>query len=230
MTKIYLDPGHGGSDSGAVGNGLYEKLITLAIAKKVKSLLEENYENVEVKMSRTGDTYPSLSARTNEANAWGADVFVSIHVDAFTTNSARGFSSYIYPNSGAATSAMQNVMHEEIFKSVKHLNVTDRGKKQADFHVLRESNMKAILTENFFISNPQDAAYLKDSHFLDLLAHGHVIGLERYFGLKLKPFTPPPTKTTMYRVVTGSFASRENAEQRVADLKKAGYDSFIEVK
>ena len=229
MTKVYLDPGHGGSDPGAVGNGLKEKDITLAITKKVETLLKENFENVEIKMSRSSDTYPSLIARTNEANAWGADVFLSIHINANTSNLARGFSTYVYPNAGAATLAMQNVVHQEIFNAVKHLKVSDLGKMQANFHVLRESNMNAILTENFFISNATDAAYLKDDQFLDLLAHGHVIGLEKFLGLKLKPFTPPPS-STKYRVITGSFSSRENAEAHMADLKENGYDSFIEVK
>jgi N-acetylmuramoyl-L-alanine amidase len=229
LTKVYLDPGHGGSDPGAVGNGLKEKDITLVIAKKMAETLQENYENVEIKMSRTDDTYPTLTQRTNEANAWGADLFVSIHVNANVSSAVRGFSTYVYPNAGAATLAFQNVMHEEIFKAVKHLKVEDDGKMQANFHVLRESNMKAILTENFFISNAADAAYLKDDYFLGLLAAGHVIGLEKFLGLKMKPFTPPPS-STKFRVIAGSFSNKENAEAQVIRLKKDGYDSFIEVK
>ena len=60
--KLYLDPGHGGSDPGAVGNGLREKDITLDIAQKIQSILTKNYENVKVKMSRTGGTSKSLRA------------------------------------------------------------------------------------------------------------------------------------------------------------------------
>ncbi|MFS0783539.1 N-acetylmuramoyl-L-alanine amidase family protein, partial [Bacillus sp. 1P06AnD] len=63
MVKIFIDPGHGGSDPGAVGNGIQEKNITLAIALRVRDLLLNGYSNVEVKMSRTGDTFPSLSDR-----------------------------------------------------------------------------------------------------------------------------------------------------------------------
>jgi N-acetylmuramoyl-L-alanine amidase len=228
LIKLYIDPGHGGTDSGAVGHGLYEKNLNLAISKKIEALLKDNYENVEVKMSRTGDTYPSLTARTNEANEWGADCFVSVHINANANASARGFSTYIYPNAGTETVSFQNVMHQEIFKQVKHLNVTDIGKKSADFHVLRESNMNAILTENFFISNSADAAQLKNEEFLNLLAYGHVVGLQKFYGLKLKP--SPPLSNTIYRVVVGSFSSRENAERQQAKLKKDGYDSFIEVK
>lgn len=67
MVKFYLDPGHGGRDPGAVGNGLLEKVLTLKIAKRVETLLTA-YQDVQTKMSRTGDTYPSLSERANEAN------------------------------------------------------------------------------------------------------------------------------------------------------------------
>ena len=67
MVKIYLDAGHGGSDPGAVGNGLKEKDLTLILAKKVEAMLKD-YQDVETKMSRIGDTYPSLSSRTNEAS------------------------------------------------------------------------------------------------------------------------------------------------------------------
>src|SRR5690606_41103646 len=78
MAKVFIDAGHGGSDSGAVANGLKEKDLTLAIAKECEKALKA--AGVQVKMSRTGDTYPSLSARCQAANSWGADLFVSIHI------------------------------------------------------------------------------------------------------------------------------------------------------
>jgi N-acetylmuramoyl-L-alanine amidase len=77
--KLYLDPGHGGEDPGAQGNGLDEKDITLAIALKIRKIILADYENVEVKMSRTSDTAKSLAQRSSGANAWDADFFLSIH-------------------------------------------------------------------------------------------------------------------------------------------------------
>src|SRR5699024_8975317 len=76
--KIFIDPGHGGSDGGAAANGLKEKDVTLKIAKKIRSRLG-NYEGVSTKMSRTTDKYISLTGRTNMANSWNADFFLSIH-------------------------------------------------------------------------------------------------------------------------------------------------------
>jgi len=75
MVKIYLDPGHGGSDPGARGNGLVEKDLNLAIALQIRSMLLNEYEGATIRMSRTNDRTVSLSQRTSDANAWGADFF-----------------------------------------------------------------------------------------------------------------------------------------------------------
>src|SRR5690242_5441041 len=90
--RIYLDPGHGGTDSGAVGNGLQEKALTLAIALQIRSILQANWA-VDVRMSRTTDATVSLDQRTNDANAWGADIFVSVHIN---SGGGTGFESYRY--------------------------------------------------------------------------------------------------------------------------------------
>lgn len=70
MVKIFIDPGHGGSDPGATGNGLQEKTLTLQIALALRTILTNEYEGVTVLLSRTSDQYVSLSDRTNAANNW----------------------------------------------------------------------------------------------------------------------------------------------------------------
>jgi len=152
MFKLYLDPGHGGSDPGAVGNGLREKDVTLSISQKIKEILLAEYNNVSVKMSRIGDIYPSLTQRTNEANNWGADYFLSIHIN---SGGGSGFESFVHSGAGAVTVNYQNMIHKEIAKVI---GLRDRGKKQASFHVLRASRMPALLTENGFIDTATDAA------------------------------------------------------------------------
>ena|SRR5699024_4470963 len=68
LMKLYLDPGHGGSDSGAQGNGMDEKNINLDIAQRIRTILTHEYSDVDVRMSRTDDSTKSLTQRTNEAN------------------------------------------------------------------------------------------------------------------------------------------------------------------
>lgn len=228
MTKIFIDLGHGGKDSGAGANGILEKDIVLKLGKKMQALLK-NYQDAEVMLSRSEDVFLSLDARTDKANNWGADVLCSVHINSATDASASGFESFRYPNANAGTVAFQNIMHEEILKAIiDGNNINDRGKKQENFHMLRESNMKALLTENLFISNSGNAAKLKDDSFLDKLAQGHVNGFEKFLGLKRieKPPQPSPTEK-LYYVQVGAFEDKENAEALAADLTKEGYRPFI---
>lgn len=194
MPKIFLDPGHGGSDSGAVGNGLQEKDLTLKIATYARNYLENNYEDVNVQMSRTGDSTISLSERTRRANNWGADIFVSVHINA---GGGTGFESYVINRAGQSTRRLQDRIHPEIMKVLPGFR--DRGQKQANFHVLRNSNMNAILTENLFIDTTRDANFLRSDANLKLLGEAHAIGIANYLGLTripviTDPETPPPSK------------------------------------
>jgi len=93
MTKTaVVDPGHGGHDSGAVANGLKEENLTLDISKRVKRKLESKYAGVNVRLTRTGDTYPSLQARCDLANRLNAAAFLSVHIN---SGGGTGFESYI---------------------------------------------------------------------------------------------------------------------------------------
>jgi N-acetylmuramoyl-L-alanine amidase len=202
MVKIFIDPGHGGSDPGAVGNGISEKNITLQIANQIHQILLSEYQNVSVRMSRTTDQTVSLNARTSAANSWGADFYLSVHIN---SGGGTGFESYVYPNVNALTKSYQKAIHEEV---VKQIDYRDRGQKQANFHVLRESNMPALLTENGFIDNVTDANKLKDPAYINRIARGHVNGLARAFGLRQKAAPQPVTQTgDTYTVQPGDTLS-----------------------
>lgn len=227
--KFVLDAGHGGRDSGAVGNGLREKDLTLTIVKHIGRMLSE-YENAEVHYTRTDDRFLELSERAELANKLKADYFISVHINA---GGGTGFESYVYNgNVSAKTIAYQNVIHAEIMKAIG--NVKDRDKKRANYAVLRLTNMPAILTENLFIDNPNDAAKLKSDQFLQQVAYGHVIGLEKAFGLKKKAKQQEQSQTQqkasnqkLYRIQVGAFSDRKNAERLAAELKKKGYPAVI---
>lgn len=227
MIKLYLDSGHGGTDSGAVGNGLLEKELTLEIAQGIATKLK-GYEGIEVKMSRTTDKTLSLRQRTDEANAWGADYFLSIHINSATDKTANGYEDFIYNGQiSSKTQAFQNVMHEQIFAAIKGHGVYNRGKKKANFHVLRETHCPAMLTENLFIVNMSDAQRLKNNAFKADLIQGHVTGLEKFLGLKKLQTEPPkttaPTGGKLFKVQVGAFAERNNAEGLVKVLEASGF-------
>jgi N-acetylmuramoyl-L-alanine amidase len=235
MVKIYLDPGHGGKDPGAIGNGLQEKDVVLDISKRIQQKLQA-YKNVDILLSRIDDTFLSLDKRTDKANAWGADCFLSIHLNSATDKSARGFETYVYNGPiGASTQAFQNVIHEEIIKKIGKTISSDRGKKKANFAVLRESHMKACLVENLFVSNISDATLLKQDSFLDMLSQGYVNGLEKFFGLErtIRPPTEentPVTGDALYQVIAGTYANYDNAEEQVKRLIADGYNAYVNKK
>jgi N-acetylmuramoyl-L-alanine amidase len=229
--KIHLDAGHGGTDSGAVGNGLYEKNLTLEIIEKINEKLKA-YDGVSTQLSRSTDVFVGLSERANMANRWGADVFLSVHINSATDPSARGWQSHIYNGSvDAKTIAYQNVIHENVIASIKQFGIVDRGKKRDNFAVVRESSMPAILTENLFISSPADANLLKRVEFIEAVSEGHVIGLEKFLGLK-KSQQPPDTASPsppgkIYRVQVGAFSDLDNANKLASELKSKGYTTLV---
>src|SRR5699024_10697081 len=128
-------------------------------------------------MTRTTDKYLSLTERANIANKANADAFLSVHINA---GAGTGFESFIY-NVGVSndTKKLRQYIHNAI---IKQIGVTDRGKKRANFAVVRQTKMPAILTENLFIDS-KDAEKLKDSKFLDKVAQGHVDGIVKFLGL-----------------------------------------------
>ena len=183
MIILVLDKGHIGknSDPGAVGNGLYESDLTEIIVDGIVNHLKSNYE-VDVRIAPRG----TLTDRTNYANSINADYFLSIHINSAQNTGAFGFESFIHNNASQKSLDIQNILHAEIMKYMKQYNVFDRGKKRANFAVLRNSKCSACLIENLFISNVNDAKLLKDDKFLKGLAVAISNGLALGLGLKKK--------------------------------------------
>lgn len=219
--KVFVNFGHGGNDSGSIGNGLKEKDLTKKIGQKVVSLLKE-YDLTVKSFQQSGSQ--SLTHVTNEANKWGADLFLSIHINA---GGGTGFESFIFNgNVSRETSLLQNAIHSEIMKSIKSYGINDRGKKKANFHVLRETKMIACLTECLFIDTKKDANLLKSNKFINDIAKGHVKGIVKFTGARKKK-TENSDNSTYFRVVTGSYKNRKNAEKQQKKLKEKGFDSFL---
>lgn len=113
MLTIALDPGHGGEDPGAVGRrGSYEKNVVLAIARRLKAKLEE-HPNMRVMLTRDGDFFVPLNVRVQKARRVQADLFVSIHADAFIEPTARGASVFVLSDKGASSTAARWLANKE---------------------------------------------------------------------------------------------------------------------
>mgnify|MGYP001348825259 CR=1 FL=1 len=214
MKKIFLDKGHGGSDPGAVANGLKEKDLTHRIVEYAMDYLQANYTGFAMRTSRKGDETLTLSQRAKMANEWGADIFVSVHINA---GGGTGFETYVY-NGGVSsrTIALQNMLHSEILAAMRQFgNITDRGKKRANYAVLRETKMPAVLTENLFIDS-NDAKLLKNEAFLKAVGEAHARGVAKFLGLPKKG-----GQTTVRKTVKDDVAGHW-AEQSIRKAMKAG--------
>jgi N-acetylmuramoyl-L-alanine amidase len=110
---IAVDPGHGGEDPGAIGRrGTYEKHVTLAIARKLKALIDDE-PGMRAMLTRDDDYFVPLDARVQKARRVKADLFISIHADAFTTPSARGSSVFALSEHGATSAAARWLAQRE---------------------------------------------------------------------------------------------------------------------
>ncbi|MBP3914804.1 N-acetylmuramoyl-L-alanine amidase, partial [Clostridium sp.] len=172
--KVFIDPGHGGYDDGAVQNGVFEDELNLQISQKIEAKLKA--KGVQVQMSRYDDTYLSLTERTRMANNWGADIFVSIHQNSATNSSAEGIETY-YHSSRQDSKELAVEIQNDLIQST---NVTNRGVKTANYSVIQTASMPSNLVECGFISNPTEAKNLSSSSYQDKVADGIVNGIMDY--------------------------------------------------
>ena len=172
--KVFIDPGHGGYDNGAVQNGVLEDEINLQISQKVEAKLKA--KGVQVKMSRYDDTYLSLTDRTKMANNWGSDIFVSVHQNSATSSSANGIETYYY-SSRQDSKELATEIQTDLIQSTSAVN---RGAKTANYAVIKTANMSSSLVECGFISNPTEAKNLSSSSYQDKVAEGIVNGIMDY--------------------------------------------------
>lgn len=192
---VFLDPGHGGSDPGAVAGGVKEANLNLAVAKKVQALLVSR--GYRVYMSRTTDTYVDLYDRPRMANELKADIFVSIHTNSTGTSStsAIGIESYYYEYDPNYPSKINTAMHNDPDRIAKSMTLTnfiqgnmieytgayDRGTDGDTFAVIRESAMPATLLEMGFINNTTERQKLVTDSYQSKIARGIADGIVDYF-------------------------------------------------
>lgn len=172
---VALDPGHGGSASGAAYGGVLEKDVNLAITLRVKALLEA--KGCRVVLTRSGDSYVGLYERCGIANADGAEVFVSVHANAAPGNPAfQGTYTYYYPGSSSGAALAQCIQT----RTAASAGSIDRGILSENFVVVRETRMPAALVETGFMTSREELEKLTDPAYQDRLARGIAAGIEDY--------------------------------------------------
>ncbi|UIN49815.1 cell wall-binding repeat-containing protein [Bacillus safensis] len=177
---IFIDPGHGAQDAGAIGNGLLEKNINLEVALKLRSRLHQ--AGALIVMSRTSDTFDSLQTRVSKGAQASADIFISIHANANDNSGANGTETY-YDTTNAAAHSIKLAQKVQP-RMVSALGTKDRGVKTAGFYVIKYSRMPSILLETGFVTSPIDASILKSTTAKDRLASGITTGVSNYFDAK----------------------------------------------
>ncbi|TWH47785.1 N-acetylmuramoyl-L-alanine amidase [Sporomusa sp. KB1] len=182
---IAIDPGHGGSDPGAIGPTRYqEKTATLAVAQNVQDLLEKAGARVIMTRQDDRDVFgpdasdvEELKARSSVGNNRKADIFLSIHADSFSNPAAGGTTTYYYQKT-----LYDSMLAEALQTSlVEAGDLQDRGARTANFYVIKRTQMPAALVELAFISNPNEEKLLSSPGFQQKMALGIVRGLERFF-------------------------------------------------
>ncbi|OBY81464.1 N-acetylmuramoyl-L-alanine amidase [Paenibacillus sp. KS1] len=168
---IVLDPGHGGHDPGSVGQqGTLEKDVTLQTVQAIKRELQRR-TGAQVVVTREQDETVSLQQRIDVAEEKSADLYVSVHYDAFDTGEAEGMTTYYYDDSNWQ---LANTMHEHLKQS---LNMRDRGVHVGDYMVLRDNSRPSILLELGYISNHDDEQRMKSQAFQEQAANAIVDGI-----------------------------------------------------
>lgn len=224
-----IDAGHGPNTPGKRSPDNYKEFtFTSSVADHAKALLE-SYENITVYFAHSKKADIPLKERTDKANRFKVDCYVAIHANAYGTtwNNAKGIETYVYPTKPKEAVELANRVQRNLIIAT---GLEDRGVKTADFHVLRETNMTAILSECGFYTNKAELKLIKSESYQKTCAEAIVKGIVDQYKLKKKKTTSPKKETkpkSLYKVQLGAFSEKSNAEKFVKELKAKGYNPII---
>ncbi|MDU4961478.1 MAG: N-acetylmuramoyl-L-alanine amidase [Sporomusaceae bacterium] len=182
---IVIDPGHGGSDPGAIGaGGLREKDVNLAVALQVKALLQKAGAKVTLTRETDVDVFgpnasdvEELKSRTTAANNQKADVFVSIHANSSVNRDVAGTSTYYYQKTPYDLMLAKAIQQEMLQAGGR----PDLSVRSANFYVIKRTIVPSALVEMAFISNKGEEELLRSPQFQQKMAQGIVRGIEKFF-------------------------------------------------
>jgi N-acetylmuramoyl-L-alanine amidase len=216
LAKWVLDAGHGGNDPGAIGkNNRRESDINLEAAYEAMRLLERNGETVL--LTRASDIYISYRDRAKIANDWGADYFVSFHMNSFVDSSVTGTEVFIYEK-GSKAEGLASLIKAEL---VANLRSNDRGIKEASYIELRETNMPAVIIEAEFLSNEEVEKTFDSKKYGYMVAKACLSFVDKVL------IDIPHTKAKIptregWRVCVGYYRKYQDAEEEMKRLQGMG--------
>lgn len=178
---IILDAGHGGKDQGAKVSNVLEKRLTLTTTLLAKRALENL--GYRVIMTRSRDAYLSLARRVSIANKMEGAVFVSFHFNSASSASANGIEVFYFPSKNDTKRAKESKLlaNSVLYKIIDQTQLASRGvKNTGNYHVIRETEMPAILIEGGFMTNPKELDFLRQRANLEKLAQGAARGIDHY--------------------------------------------------
>lgn len=209
MKKIYINPGHSDSDPGAVGYET-ERKLNLAVSNHMSKYLLANY----VCQTRVWSN-DSLAAVCDDANAWGADLFVSNH---FNAGGGDGYEALVH---NASRVALGKVFEKYVLATGQN----SRGVKlRPELWVLKHTNMPAVLNEGAFVDNQRDICDWNEETELEALGEAYAKAAAEFLGLEQKQ---QPVYMVHYCTRLGPFKDRKTAEDLLKVLKDAGCDGKI---
>ena len=226
--RVFIEVGHGGTDSGAVGH-LVEKDVNLVEALACKDFLEMH--GVEVLMSRAIDENDPVTDEINECNAFEPDLAIDVH-----SNSGRGdgFEAFYHYKGGLSKDLAENIESE-----VKKIGQNSRGCKTklgssgSDYYAfIRETICPAVICEGFFVDNETDVQIADSLEEQKAFGTAYAKGILRTLGISIKEniSQSESDKKAKYYVQVGAYSSKENAEKQLQKAKDAGFaDAFMRV-
>lgn len=223
MTFLFLDAGHGGVDSGAIAlDGTKEKDVNL----KMTMYMFNRFNQIGIKtgVTRSKDITLDSNDRTRIVRNSGAKYCLSIH---FNAGGGDGFEAI---HSKFASRKLADTIADEvkaIGQNVRRVFTRTLSNGRDYYFMNRETgNVETVILEGFFGDNLKDYEDYNEWHEQVALCEAYIKGFCNHVNHK---YTPPTKEEVFYRVVTGSFSDIENAEKRADELKKKGFDSFIDI-
>lgn len=224
MSKIFIGVGHGGTDPGAVANGLKEKDVNLAVANAVNNELIRH--GVSVLMSRTKDEADPTTDEVKECNKFNPDFAIDIHHNA---GGGDGAEAYYHYGGGKGKTLANNILCEIVNIGQKNrgakIKKNSAGKDYYAF--IRDTKAPAIIVECAFLDNAEDVKIVKTAAKQKAMGVAIAKGILKTLGIDYISEKAANDSKTLYRVQIGAFKDKANAEATKQLLKKAGFDAVI---